>query len=147
MEVTIGVSNRHVHVTEEDFKILFGNDMELEKVKDIHQPGQFASNQKVDVQTESGELNQLRILGPYRSIVRNAGIIADRHIHVTPLQRKELGLVGINEVRVRVNTEKGGTFEHVHIKEAEESYYEMHIDTDDANGFFIENGTIGEIIL
>ena len=28
---------------------------------------------------------------------------------------------------------------HVYLKESEKSYFEMHIDTDDANAFCIEN--------
>lgn len=187
MNITIGISNHHVHVTEEDFKLLFGEDAYLEKQKDLNQPGQFASCQKVDIETESGRLVGLRILGPYRSytqvelsqtdcrklkiiapvrssgnldgaaslkiigpcgeIIRNAGIIADRHIHITPEEREKYGLVGIEEVSVRVDTIKGGIFEHVKIKEATESYFEMHLDTDDANGFLVSCGREGEIIL
>ena len=46
MKVLLGISNRHVHLTEEDYKILFG-ESPLEKVKDLVQPGEYASNQKV----------------------------------------------------------------------------------------------------
>ena len=39
MKVTIGVSNHHVHLTEEDFKILFGSDKEsfVEAAKYIYE--------------------------------------------------------------------------------------------------------------
>lgn len=66
MKVLLGVSNKHVHLNEEDYKILF-NGIEMEKVKDLVQPGQYASNLFVDVKTESGELKHLRVLGPIRS--------------------------------------------------------------------------------
>lgn len=187
MKVTIGVSNHHVHLTEDDFRILFGDNAFLTKVKDLNQPGQFASDEKVDIAINGRIIKGLRILGPFRSytqvelsqtdcrtlkisapvresgkldgaalvtivgphgsIDRNAAIIADRHIHITKEQREEYGLLGVDEVKVLVETEKGGVFHHVKIKEAENSYFEMHIDTDDANGFLIENNTEGEILI
>lgn len=187
MKVTIGVSNHHVHVTKEDFEILFGKEVSLEKIKDLNQPGQFACSQKVDIKTEKGQLKGLRILGPFRSytqvelsqtdcrglkitapvrtsgqlegatsveiigpcgsIVREAAIIADRHIHITREDREKYGLMNVSSVRVAIASEKGGIFDHVMIKEAPNSYFEMHIDTDDANGFLIENGQEGEILL
>ena len=67
MKVTIGVSNHHVHLTEDDFKLLFGSDKELGFVKDLNQPGQFASSEKVDIKVGEKVLKDLRILGPFRS--------------------------------------------------------------------------------
>lgn len=66
MKVLLGVSNKHVHVSAEDYKVLFGN-VEMENVKDLVQPGQYASNLFVDVKTEAGELKHLRVLGPVRN--------------------------------------------------------------------------------
>ena len=43
MRVTLGVSNRHVHLTKETYEKLFG-DKPLEIVKLLGQPGQFASD-------------------------------------------------------------------------------------------------------
>lgn len=65
MKVLLGISNRHVHLTEEDYKTLF-NDAPLEKVKDLVQPGEFASNQKVSIKTEKSTINNVRLLGPLR---------------------------------------------------------------------------------
>lgn len=187
MNVVIAISNHHVHLTEKDFYLLFGEDASLEVFKELKQPGQFASNQKVDIQTENGILRGLRVLGPFRdytqveisqtdcrslkiqapvrssgdldgatsvtiigphsSLLRDAAIIADRHIHLTHEDREKYGLLGVSEVSVHVPTSKGGVFEHVQLKEAPNSYFEMHIDTDDANGFLIENGIEGTILL
>lgn len=66
MEISIGVSNRHVHLTEEDFKILFGQDAVLECVKKLTQPGEFASNQFVTLKTEKSNIERVRVLGPLR---------------------------------------------------------------------------------
>lgn len=65
MKVLLGISNRHVHLTEEDYKTLFGEEP-LEKVKDLVQPGEYASNQKVSIKTEKSVINNVRLLGPLR---------------------------------------------------------------------------------
>ena len=66
MEVLLGISNKHVHLTEEDYKILFGDEV-LGKVKDLVQPGQFSSDKKVTIKTEKSSFDGVRLLGPLRS--------------------------------------------------------------------------------
>ena len=67
MKVNIGVSARHVHVTKEDVKILFGEGYELTKKVDLSQPGQYACNEQVIIKGEKGSIERVRILGPERS--------------------------------------------------------------------------------
>ncbi len=72
----IETSARHVHVTQETLEKLFGTGAELTVKKELSQPGQFASNQKVDLvaykkNKVTGELVESRlkgvsILGPVR---------------------------------------------------------------------------------
>lgn len=66
MKVLLGVSNRHVHLNEEDYKILFGKE-EMQNIKDLVQPGQFASNLLVDIKTEKNTIQKVRVLGPLRT--------------------------------------------------------------------------------
>lgn len=66
-EVLIETSARHVHVTEEALEILFGKGAKLTKKKDLSQPGQFASEQRVTVVGPKKELANVSILGPCRS--------------------------------------------------------------------------------
>ena len=66
-KVPVGISARHIHVTREDLDILFGKGYELTHVKDLSQPGQFASAEQIDLVTEKGSINKVRILGPLRS--------------------------------------------------------------------------------
>lgn len=66
MNVKFGVSARHVHLTEEDFKYLFGNSCDITKAKDLSQIGEFACNEKVNIKTDKGEILGVRILGPFR---------------------------------------------------------------------------------
>lgn len=49
MKFIVETSARHVHVTQEDLEVLFGKGYELSKKKDLSQPGQFASNEKVTI--------------------------------------------------------------------------------------------------
>lgn len=185
MEVTVGISNRHVHLTKEHYEILF--DEELTEYKKINQPGQFASNSFVKLVGPKGEIDKVRVLGPLREYtqievsktdafklgvnppVRMSGdvlnsspitlvgpkgtlelnegcIIADRHIHMLPNQAKMYGLENIDEVAVLLPGEKGGILYHVKLRVSENSYYEMHLDTDDANAFLLKNGDIVKIV-
>ena len=66
MNVNIGVSNRHVHLTKDDFFVLFGN-YNMEKIKDLVQIGEFASSSKVTIKTEKSEIDNVRVLGPFRN--------------------------------------------------------------------------------
>ena len=67
MKVGVGVSARHVHVTKDDVKVLFGEGYELTKKVDLSQPGQFACNEQVVIKGTKGEFERVRILGPERS--------------------------------------------------------------------------------
>ncbi len=66
MKVLVETSARHVHVTQETLEVLFGAGYQLTKKKDLSQPGQFASNEKVTVVGPKGEM-KASILGPVRS--------------------------------------------------------------------------------
>ena len=65
-EVLIETSARHVHVTQETLEALFGKGAQLTKKKDLSQPGQFASEQRVTVVGPKKELANVSILGPCR---------------------------------------------------------------------------------
>lgn len=66
-QVLVETSARHVHVTKEDLEILFGKGYELTEKKALSQPGQFASNERVDVVGPKKTLTGVSILGPVRS--------------------------------------------------------------------------------
>ncbi|PAE21523.1 propanediol utilization protein [Bacillus sp. 7504-2] len=68
--VPIGVSNRHIHLKQEDLEILFGAGYQLTKWKDLQQPGQFAAKETVTIVGNKGELEHVRILGPVRNITQ-----------------------------------------------------------------------------
>ena len=66
-KILIETSARHVHVTQEDLEILFGKGYQLTHKKDLSQPGQFASNERVTVVGAKKEIPNVSILGPVRS--------------------------------------------------------------------------------
>lgn len=67
MKVLVETSARHVHVTDADLAVLFGEGYQLTKKKDLSQPGQYASNERVDVIGPKGTMANVSILGPTRS--------------------------------------------------------------------------------
>ncbi len=66
--VPIGISARHMHITQEHLEILFGPGATLTKMRDLTQPGEFAANETVAVMGPNRRaFNALRILGPTRN--------------------------------------------------------------------------------
>ena len=60
-KILVETSARHVHLSDEHLKVLFGADAVLHKKKDLSQPGQFASEERVDV------------VGPKKTLARSIG--------------------------------------------------------------------------
>jgi len=178
-EVRFGVSARHIHMSQEDLEQIFGAGYELTKFKDLFQPGEFASEEKVTIKTEAGEIKNVRILGPVRPKtqveislndarglkinppIRMSGdvagsaaitvigpkgeinltegcIIAARHIHMTCAEAEKLGVENNEIVNVRVESQKPGSMD-VYCRVSDAYAFELHIDTDDANAFMLDN--------
>ena len=186
MKVNVGISNRHVHLTKDDYEILFG-DIPLTKRNDLTQPGMFACNEVVSLKGEKRTIENVRILGPFRDytqveisktdsytlgvnppvrgsgdlsgaalitiigpkgeIQKEAAIIAERHIHVDKKVRIEHHLEGIEKVSVKISGEKSGIIDNVYLKDSDEAYFELHLDTDDGNAFLLKQGDEVEIII
>ena len=64
----IETSARHVHLSEEDFKVLFGEDATLTIKKELSQPGQYACEERVTIVGPKKELPGVSILGPFRPL-------------------------------------------------------------------------------
>jgi len=65
--IVIEGSGRHIHLSQADLETLFGKGFELEVKKYLSQPGEFASNSRVDVIGPKGEVKGVMILGPTRA--------------------------------------------------------------------------------
>ena len=64
--VPIGISARHVHLSQRDIEALFGPGHQLTPVKDLVQPGQYAAKEQVTLVGPKGQLAKVRVLGPAR---------------------------------------------------------------------------------
>lgn len=68
--VPVEVSARHVHLTKEAITALFGAGKKLTPKKNLSQPGQFLSEERLTLVTSKGVLEQVAVLGPERSAVQ-----------------------------------------------------------------------------
>ena len=188
MEVLIGVSNRHVHLCEEDINILFG-DIKLENTRDLVQPNEYVTDQVVIIKTDKSTLEKVRVLGTYPTrsytqveisrtdsfklgikppikasgdldgaetvtiigpigeVIKPCCIIANRHLHINPDKRRELGLTDKEKVSIGITGEKRTIFHDVYIKETPLGVLECHIDTDDGNGSSTNTNDMATLII
>jgi len=97
---------------------------------------------------ESGQIKgapTVLVLGP-RGKVLIPVIIANRHIHINTNEINNYNLKDGDEVKIKIEGEKGGILENVKVKSKDTYVYELHLDTDDANAFLLKNGDEVEII-
>jgi putative phosphotransacetylase len=64
--VPLGISNRHIHLSQADLESLFGKGYQLTVTKNLSQPGQFACEEMVTLIGPKGTISKVRILGPTR---------------------------------------------------------------------------------
>lgn len=65
-KILVETSARHVHLTEADMETLLGKGQTLTVKKMLSQPGQFASNERINLVGPKGAINNVLILGPTR---------------------------------------------------------------------------------
>lgn len=70
MMVLVETSARHVHLNQKALEILFGKNFKLTKKKDLSQPGQFLSNEKVEIVGARSSIENVSVLGPLRENVQ-----------------------------------------------------------------------------
>lgn len=82
--INVGISNRHIHVSQRDKEILFGRGYVLTYIKSLSQKGQFAAKETVILVGTKGKIENVRILGPER-----------RHTQVE-ISRTDMYKLGVN---------------------------------------------------
>ncbi len=66
MNIKIGVSNHHIHLTKEVLEILFGKGYKLTPKRYLTQKGQYACEETVTLKKGKKVLEHVRIIGPCR---------------------------------------------------------------------------------
>lgn len=100
--------------------------------------------------SDSGQLaeaSQITLTSPTGSIQSAAAIIQRRHIHANPADAKKYGLHDGQEVSVKINSPRGGMFDHVLVRVHANFVWRMHIDTDEGNALGVGPATTGEVII
>lgn len=100
---------------------------------------------------ESGVLDGtpgVELIGPEGSVMIEKGaIVALRHIHMTPEIAKQWGIKDKDIVDVKVNDgERAGVLGNVLCRVSDKYALEMHVDTDEANAFCLDNNDTVTII-
>lgn len=179
-EIPVGVSNRHLHLSQADLTGLFGEGYQMTKMKDLSQPGQYACKETVTICGSNGAIEKVRILGPVRSktqveilagdcfklgvvsqpklsgdlqgtpgitIIGPKGsvqtaeglIVAQRHIHMTPLDAQHFGVCDGQIVSIQVSGPRGGVYNNVAVRANDASALECHMDTEEANAMNVNS--------
>lgn len=66
MRIPVGVSARHIHLNEETYTKLFGDNLLVAR-NSLTQPGEFASESVLTIKSVKSEIENVRVLGPLRS--------------------------------------------------------------------------------
>ncbi|MGN0961967.1 MAG: phosphate propanoyltransferase [Clostridia bacterium] len=75
--IPVGISNRHIHLSQEDFETLFGAGATMTHFKDLSQPGQFACQEVMTIVGPGGAIERVRLLGPARKQTQVEVSVAD----------------------------------------------------------------------
>ncbi|MBQ7077296.1 MAG: phosphate propanoyltransferase [Lachnospiraceae bacterium] len=96
-EVMVEVSARHIHLTQEQIEVLFGKGHQLTVKKELSQPGQYASEERVTVVGPKRSLERVSILGPARKAAQ------------VELSKTDCMSIGLKDVPVRESGDIEGT--------------------------------------
>jgi len=94
-KITVGISNKHAHLTQEQIEKLFGEGYQLTFFRKIKQPDEFVSNEKIQVVGPKGTLKDVRIMGPAREKAQ---------IEMTLTNARDIGVHA--SIRVSADVEK-----------------------------------------
>lgn len=133
-DIPAEMSARHVHLSREDLKALFGLD-QLECVREISQPGQFLSSIRVRLIGPKGVIDNVAVLGPVRSATQVEISLTDaRTLGLQPPVRLSGDLEGAAMIAISA----GGRI--IQREAAIAALRHLHMTPGDAAAFHVSNG-------
>ncbi len=133
--IEVEASGKHVHLCEEHINILFGRDYQLNRVKDLSQPGQYACKERVTITGPKGSLKNVVVLGPARKSTQVEISLTDATVLGIKAPVKESGKIEgtpgitISTERATLTIDKGVIVAKRHI----------HITPEDAEKFGVKD--------
>ena len=129
--VLVNVSNRHIHLHQNEVDTLFGKGYQLTKLRDLMQPGEFACNELLVISGKKGEIKKVRVLGPLRKATQVEVSLSDSiQIGLDAPVRQSGHIAGSAPVRITgpngiVDLKEGCivAMRHVHMKPADAEFY------------------------
>lgn len=122
------------------------------KIKNVRVLGPFRDYSQVEISKNdarilglnppvrrSGELDgaeKIVLVTDKASVTVNGVIISERHVHVNTRDAQKYGVVDKQLVKIKIDGEKSGVMD-AYVKVSDNGFYELHIDTDDANAFLL----------
>ena len=100
----------------------------------VRRSGNLENTPKIVLETSKG------------SVETDGLIIANRHVHMTPDEAKDLGVEDKQIIKIKIDGEKSGIVD-AEVKVSDNGYLELHIDTDDANAFLLQDNDKVTMIL
>ena len=137
-KILIETSARHVHLTKEDLEKLFGEGAALTAKKYLSQPGQFISEERVNLIGEKKPLNNVGIIGPLRAHTQIELSLTDaRTLGVTAMIRESGHTDGTCGIKI-----EGPTGEVVTADGVIAAKRHIHLVPETAKAWGLENGQI-----
>lgn len=66
-KILVEISARHCHLSDADLEVLFGEGHKLHNIKELSQPGQYATEERVSIKGPKGQMDRVIVLGPTRN--------------------------------------------------------------------------------
>ena len=101
-DIPVGISNRHIHLTEAHVEALFGKGYKLTPIKELSQPGQYACKETLTIVGPSMRpIENVRVLGPTRPQSQVEISMTDSYVlKVKPPVRESGKLEGSSPIRI-----------------------------------------------
>ncbi len=95
-KILVEISARHAHLSDEHLEVLFGKGHQLTNLKELSQPGQYATEERVTIKGPKGEMGRVIILGPTRP---------ETQVEISATDARSLGV----DAKIRMSGDIEGT--------------------------------------